>query len=181
MKTKIVISAIWAGIACAEDAYGLALVDPDNCIECRPILSSLDGNTVHGECSMYDATCCDPCKKEVVPIDPTISDETTCSGSTIITLDGNCEKVDTKGCKNNACIKKTSLRCVKGYYGTAEYEQLNLTKCTGCEPCPTSGGIAGTTSGPGATAITECYLPSGTSFSDSTGSGIYVGDCYYKN
>ena len=27
--------------------------------------------------------------------------------------------------------------------------------------------------------ITSCYIPSGISFSDTTGSGTYAGECYY--
>lgn len=82
----------------------------------------------------------------------------------------------TSGC--NACPSNatcsagsTTFSCNKGYY-------KNGTICTAC---PTSGGIAGTTSAAGATSITSCYLPSGASFSDSTGSGTYTGNCYYKN
>ncbi|MDE6481856.1 MAG: hypothetical protein K2L25_03505 [Alphaproteobacteria bacterium] len=32
-----------------------------------------------------------------------------------------------------------------------------------------------------ATSITSCYLPSGPTFSDSTGSGTYSDKCYYSN
>ena len=38
---------------------------------------------------------------------------------------------------------------------------------------------SGTTSGNGATTITQCYIPSGTKGSDSTGQYEYIGNCYY--
>ena len=38
---------------------------------------------------------------------------------------------------------------------------------------------SGTTSGNGATTITQCYIPSGTQGSDSTGQYEYIGNCYY--
>ena len=44
-----------------------------------------------------------------------------------------------------------------------------------CAKCPSSG----TTSGNGATTITQCYIPSGTKGSDSTGQYEYIGNCYY--
>lgn len=62
-------------------------------------------------------------------------------------------------------------RCKQGYYGTDK----------SCTRCPSSGGVYGTTADAGATAITECYIPSGTAFSDTSGSGTYTGDCYYQN
>ncbi len=61
-------------------------------------------------------------------------------------------------------------QCKIGYYGTGK----------SCTECPASGGVHGTTSGAGATAITECFLPAGTAFSDGTGSGTYTDNCYYS-
>lgn len=51
---------------------------------------------------------------------------------------------------------------------------------TTCERCPSSGGVYGITGKIGAQSRTECYIPSGGSFSDATGSGVFVGDCYYS-
>ncbi|MDE6481505.1 MAG: hypothetical protein K2L25_01645 [Alphaproteobacteria bacterium] len=67
----------------------------------------------------------------------------------------------------------TAYRCAVGYYGTS----TNGT--SGCTRCPASGGVYGTTADAGATSITACYIPSGTSFSDGSGSGTYTGNCYY--
>ena len=65
-------------------------------------------------------------------------------------------------------------RCAVGYYGNAEgTSSYNLT---GCSPCPIGG-----TSEAGATSITGCYIPAGTTGSDSTGGYTYAEDCYYSN
>lgn len=73
------------------------------------------------------------------------------------------------------CIETTVYQCAVGYYGRS----TNGT--SGCTRCPSSGGVYGTTAAAGSTAITSCYIPSGSSFSDGTGSGTYTGNCYYKN
>lgn len=68
------------------------------------------------------------------------------------------------------CTKRTQYRCAAGYYGTSS----NGT--SGCSRCPSNGSSTA-----GATAITSCYLPSGTTGSDSTGSYTYTSNCYYSN
>ena len=61
------------------------------------------------------------------------------------------------------CARKS---CTKGYYADA----------TGtCAACPNGG----TTAGDGTNAITDCYLPTGSPFTDDAGSGTYKEDCYY--
>lgn len=71
-------------------------------------------------------------------------------------------------CTANA---KTYTACKPGYY-------LSGGKCS---RCPSSGGTYGTTVDNNTGGITSCYIPSGTSFSDTTGAGTYTGNCYYKN
>ena len=73
------------------------------------------------------------------------------------------------------CKTTTVYQCAVGYYG----HSTNGT--SGCTRCPSSGGVYGTTAAAGSTAITSCYIPSGSSFSDGTGSGTYTGNCYYQN
>ncbi len=73
------------------------------------------------------------------------------------------------------CKESTSYRCAKGYVGRS----TNGT--SGCSPCPSSGDVRGTTASAGSISTTNCYLPSGTNFSDNTGRGTYTGDCYYTN
>ena len=48
-----------------------------------------------------------------------------------------------------------------------------------CWICPLSGGTAGRSADKNDTGITACYIPSGSTFSDTTGSGTYTGNCYY--
>lgn len=69
-----------------------------------------------------------------------------------------------------ACSEtRTYESCKPGYY---------LDSAT-CKTCPTSGGIAGKSADKNTKGIGACYIPSGNSFSDDTGSGTYAGDCYY--
>lgn len=82
------------------------------------------------------------------------------------------------------CNKKYTCKCEQGYYGTPSHDfglEIGDTgSCSGtCTRCPASGGVYGTTAAAGATSITECYIPSGTTFSDDTGSGTYTNACYY--
>lgn len=94
----------------------------------------------------------------------------------------------------------TTYKCASGYYGTATSASAGCTACpanatcaggngstfickanyyksgAACQPCPNSGKSTA-----GSTSITSCYLPSGTTFSDSTGSGTYSDKCYYSN
>lgn len=72
-----------------------------------------------------------------------------------------------------------TLLCDTGYYGTptVTYTERYGASFQGCYSCPSSG----TTAGQGATAVTECYIPSGNTFTDETGSGEFTGDCYYTN
>lgn len=180
MKTKIIISAIGAGVTLIGNAYAV-FIDPTDCVECREFSYPTIDGPVYGECQSYSATCCEPCNRGPIdPIDPIVCDPTTCNSETITDMGGGCDKVSGSACVNNVCTFDTTARCQKGYYGTAKLNNLK-TSCSGCTACPSSGGIAGTTSGPGATAITECYIPAGTKSSDSTGSFEYTGNCYYKN
>lgn len=78
-------------------------------------------------------------------------------------------------CDNeNDCEWGVRYRCAPGYYGTTK------DGLTGCTKCPSSGGVAGRSDG-GATSITQCYLPFGTTGSDSTGNFTYTSKCYYSN
>lgn len=85
------------------------------------------------------------------------------------------QKLTTRTCDCNTCESETQYRCAIGYYGAS----ANGT--SGCNRCPSSGGVYGTTANAGSSSITSCYLPSGNAFSDSAGSGTYTGNCYYTN
>lgn len=64
---------------------------------------------------------------------------------------------------------KTYTSCKPGYY----------LENGACLECPSSGGTAGQSADKNDTGITACYIPSGSTFSDTTGSGTYTGNCYY--
>ena len=72
-----------------------------------------------------------------------------------------------------ACTATTKdyTSCNSGYY-----LMTNLGGSTGsCWSCPSPGSESdGGTSG-----ISGCYIPSGTTGSDGTGSYTYSGNCYY--
>lgn len=74
---------------------------------------------------------------------------------------------------NAACTAttKTYTACKPGYYLSSG----------DCVRCPSSGGVYGTTADNNTGDITSCYLPSGTSGSDTSGSFTYTGNCYYSN
>lgn len=84
------------------------------------------------------------------------------------------QRQTTATCNCNTCTKTYAYRCAPGYYGSS----TNGT--SGCTRCPTENNLTGQ-SAAGASAVTGCYIPSGTSFSDSYGSGIYAGNSYWCN
>ena len=68
-----------------------------------------------------------------------------------------------------------SYGCAAGYYTTASTPSASMT----CTACPPSGDNAQTTSDIGNTSVSGCYIPKNSSFSDSSGSGVYSGKCNY--
>ena len=69
-------------------------------------------------------------------------------------------------------VGTTCTACAKGYYKAS-------TGTSKCERCPPSGGVYGTTASTASTAKTDCYIPSGTSMSDTTGAYEFTSNCYY--
>ena len=67
----------------------------------------------------------------------------------------------------------TQCFCEVGYYGTISSASDTCTRC------PSLNGVYGTTKSSGATSVSECYIPSGRSIRDATGSYTYSIDCYY--
>ena len=65
----------------------------------------------------------------------------------------------------------TYYACKPGYYLASG----------NCVRCPSSGGVYGTTPDNNTGGITSCYIPSGNSGSDATGSFTYTENCYYSN
>lgn len=78
------------------------------------------------------------------------------------------------------CTRTIKYRCAAGYYGTPPEIQL-VGNLTGCSECPPTSDAATRTSPAGTTAITGCYISSGTSFSDTSGDGTYTNKCNYTN
>lgn len=174
-----------------------SLIDPEpvtpglNCCLSCPTTGTL---TYDSSCTDTTCTSCTTTTTTSTTHVVTITDrtfETVCTGTTNVTASGTCTttsiayiceegyygtptgRLDTcTACPSNAtCGGGSTFSCNKGYYKNGSL----------CSRCPASGGVYGTTSGTGATAITECYIPADSTFSDSTGSGTYNGDCFYSN
>ncbi len=86
-------------------------------------------------------------------------------------------EVQTATSSGYSCTVTTSTEyaCDAGYYHSAG-SGLSIT----CNPCPQLLGSAPSTSKIGNRSITGCYIPANTSFSDDTGSGIYIDRCYHE-
>lgn len=103
-----------------------------------------------------------------------------CSSSDYTDIGNGYERRELKTCSCSSgsakCVTSGySYRCAQGYWGSSSN---GTSGCTRCDP---SGGAYGTTASAGTTAKTGCYLPSGTSFSETPGSGTYTGNCYWAN
>lgn len=66
---------------------------------------------------------------------------------------------------------RTYVMCKPGYYLSG----------TICIACPESSLGETTSADQNMSGVRDCYLPAGTSFSDSTGSGTYSENCHYSN
>lgn len=71
------------------------------------------------------------------------------------------------------CSSQKEYGCQPGYYYSG-----GTGSSYACDKCPSPGTSWGNEE---TGDITSCYIPSGTAFSDTTGSGTYKGACYYKN
>jgi len=161
-------------------AQALSLIDPGDDVACINCRADAAGDGTLGECLRYDSTCCEPCK--TLPVVPTTCKPSNCSGQTVNEYD-TCIQTSTKGCVNDKCTTTTTTSCKAGYYGSSPKlgVGLDLTKCSGCTKCPSSGGIAGDSVPGDNGTITKCFIPAGTAFSDASGSGTYTDNCYYQN
>ena len=79
-----------------------------------------------------------------------------------------------RSCACGICVETTQYRCATGYYGSSS----NGT--SGCSRCPSSGGIYGTSDLGNNKVQTKCYLPIGTSVTDSYGTYTTINKCYYE-
>lgn len=205
MKRTVFLTAIIIiSIRPISDANAMSAINPDETAKCVKVAcSSLDTYTeiphkpngcnteacyksILGAVKLYE---CDSCPSGIFTAVPVSLPEGICSNTITRTecssLCPNCNSTnweditEPKGyakrtvatCINSNCEKKLEYRCSAGYYGSS----TNGT--TGCTACPNGGtSVAGSN-----TSITSCYLPTGTKFSDTSGSGEYTENCYYKN
>lgn len=161
---------LFTGIAIAM-LYGTpanALIGPD-CMEDTKITTDItNGQRVRTNCAYVSPNCTNNCRC------CTESPMYRCSCNSGYYVKGQGEA--TCSCvkcpvANSTCSSDSYFTCNKGYYKNGNT----------CSRCPSSGGVYGTTSSSGATSITECYIPSGTSGSDASGNFTYTGNCYYIN
>ncbi len=128
---------------------------------------------------VYNMLNCDSYEAQASMITHKCEKSTTCGSDCVssawVSPLGGYQVRTAKTCVNGTCESAAEFRCNTGWYGTP------TTVGNGCTQCPstTSGDIKGTTAGPGAKLQTECFLPAGTAFSDSTGSGKYSAPCYW--
>ena len=100
---------------------------------------------------------------------------------------GSTNTVLCSSCNAGCSVPLTSLTLCDG--GTAQgyscfctlercsignYYNSNMRRCIACPD-------GGTTANGSATSAQECYLPTGTEFTDDAGSGTYKEDCYYTD
>ncbi len=80
-----------------------------------------------------------------------------------------------EGCPENASVAldAKSCECNIGYYG-------ELSNSTGkCTQCPTLNGVKGTTSQRGKKYITDCFIPTDETITDSSGKYKFIQECHY--
>ena len=106
--------------------------------------------------------------------EPMCSTSTNCISDTTWTnvATGYQRKINRNCSDSTTCTETVVYRCATGYYGSSS----NGT--SGCTRCPSEDGATGT-SAAGSTARTSCYIPSGTKFSNNTGSGQWTGNSFY--
>ncbi len=88
---------------------------------------------------------------------------------------GNTElwQIKTWNDSTKQCTSVSAYKCMAGYYG-------NPTSPNSCSQCPAPGTTDAPTASTSGTTIISCYIPSGISFSDSSGDGTYTNKCYYS-
>ena len=69
----------------------------------------------------------------------------------------------------------TEYGCAAGYYQSGG-SGASMT----CTRCPASGGAYGTNVD-GSTGVTTCYIPANTTFTETTGAGVFTLSCSYSN
>ena len=187
---KHILKLIAVGALCVPigpGAYAISIVAPElNC--CMNSCSiSCSGVTYDSQCT--NNFFCNSCKTTT---GTNINGVVVTTNRSITTTCSNCHV--TPACS----VTSTTYKCASGYYGTATSASSGCTACptnatcsggngstfvcnrgtyksgSGCESCPSPG-----TSPSGSTSISACYIPSGTTGSDGSGTYKYTANCYY--
>ena len=199
-SSLLIIPSIMMGILTIPNtAFGLVTVCRQ--MACMPSDSSIEVRGLN--CAMSTATCwgsgtdktgvesCTTCESGYTKVSKSII--LSCGNGTVTATYNTClptcttsncksdtswsaagtgyQKKANRSCSDSTTCKTTySYRCAAGYYGSSSNGR------SGCNPCPSGG-----TSSAGTTSATGCYIPSGTTGSDSTGTYKYTSNCYWKN
>ncbi len=88
------------------------------------------------------------------------------------------------GCSDGVCTSdaaKYQIACYQNYYGSLNRSVMVSTYYSAyssyCTPCPSGGQTVAEAT----TSITGCFLPTGTTSSDTTGTYTATASCYYVN
>ena len=127
-----------------------------------------DGGTADGLACTYDTDC--PGGKCVMSGTGTTCTSLNCKSTNWTAYATGYERRTYKYCATlTRCASSIQYRCAAGYYGSS------TMGTSGCTRCPNDGSSVA-----GSTVITSCYLPSGTTLTDSTGTYTYTADCSYS-
>lgn len=154
---KLLLVALIAGMPYSAHASSTAPVNPDDGC-CTSEYNFIQGCT-HYYCTWYGTTTeytdCDTCE----------------TSGTIVEKNGSYQP-----CGPNASLFSTEVgKCVQGAI-TTFCKAGQYASGGKCKDCPDGG-----TSKFGASSITDCYIPAGTSGTDATGTWEYAEDCYYTD
>ncbi len=186
MKIKLLLILTIAGLAlyCPPDAFAYA----PSCEE-KGTEGSLDCAQYTWDDSLGGFTCpagskcnCFTNGSGTTQYNCICSGCSNCTTGAWVNIGTGYQRQQVANCECNTCNKYYRYRCAAGYYGSSS----NGT--SGCTQCPTWSGVYTTsskttlvrgTSAAGATAITGCYVRSGTYY-DTTGTFKIGSNCQYK-
>ena len=182
MKTKFILPiGVFAILTTMPNIAHALSSSMTHCME--PVVGQANctcagGTNAGAKCSV-DSQCpgsiCSNSGGGITPPTPTICTPATCKptttgwGSCGVGANSYVECEATAECRGSLCVRGQNYRCVAGAYGNP-----SASNKTACAPCPSPG-----TSAAGSTSQSDCYIPAGTTGSDSTGTYKYTANCYY--
>lgn len=164
MKTKIIIGTLLCAITIGP-ADALSILPEVNFGKCCTKKGVTSDATKRGDCEEWSCV-----SYTGGPQFAVYFCETCNTGYVFNTLSGNCG-TDT-GYTYPTCVEG-ALSCAAGQYVASTKDR--------CVDCPSDSYGNKGTSKSGATSITDCYIPTGSKFSNSTGSGEYSSNCFYTD